>query len=223
MNNNSVFQSNNNTLLKRNSSMSIPKSKKDFMRKEILKGSATYLNYNLNNQNQRQNNPNINMNKHKKQHSSIFMSSTIYSKKKPNSSQGTIINNKRLASSRSMYNLKSNSNLIRERGISIFNIISKQKSNITKLDRNSKNNGIINRNIPFMNFTLTKKKGSALDNDIYNASSGKMINGSDKKYKENNFNLNYDFFTDRMRNKNIRNHDIKVNYNNKSGNNIFYN
>jgi len=223
MNNNSVFQSNNNSLLKRNSSMSIPKSKKDFMRKEILKGSATYLNYNLSNQNQRQNNPNINENKHKKQQSSILMSSTIYSKKKPNSSQGSIINSKRLTSSRSMYNLKSNSNLIRERGINNYNAISKQKSNVVKLDRNSKNNGIINRNIPFMNFLLSKKKGNALDNDIYYASSRKIINGSDKKYKENNFNLNYDFFTDRIRNKNMRNHDIKANYNNKSGNNIFYN
>ena len=223
MNNNSVFQSNNNSLLKRNSSMSIPKSKKDFMRKEILKGSATYLNYNLNNQNQRQNNPNINMNKHKKQQSSILMSSTVYSKKKPNSSHGSIISNKRLASSRSMYNLKSSSNLIRERRINNYNVISKQKSNAIKLDRNSKNNGIINRNIPFMNFSLSKKKGSALDNDIYYASSGKMINGSDRKYKENNLNLNYDFFTDRIRNKNLRNHDIKINYNNKSGNNIFYN
>ena len=223
MNNNSVFQSNNNSLLKRNSSMSIPKSKKDFMRKEILKGSTTYFNYNLNNQNQRQNNPNINMNKHKKQQTSILMSSTIYSKKKPNSSQGSIINSKRLASSRSMYNLKSNSNIIRERGIPNYNLFSKQKSNVIKLDRNSKNNSIINRNIPFMNFALTKKKGTALDNDIYYASSGKMINVSDKKYKEKNFNLDYVFFTDRIRNKNMRNHDIKVNYINKSGNNIFYN
>ena len=223
MNNNSVLQSNNNSLLKRNSSMSIPKSKKDYMRKEILKGSkTTFFNYNLNNQNQRQNNPNINNNKPKKQ-SSILMSSTIYSKKKPNSSQDSIINNKRLASSRSMYNLKSNSNLIRERGISNYNPISKQKSNAFKLDRNSKNNSIINRNIPFMNFSLSKKKGNALDNDIYYASSAKMINGSDKKYRDNNYNLNYDLFTDRMRTKNLRNHEIKINYINKSGNNIFYN
>ena len=221
MNNNSIFQSNNNSLLKRNSSISIPKSKKDFIRKEILKGSTTYLNYDHNNQNQRQNNPNINMNKPKSQ-SSILMSSTIYSKKKPNLSQGSIINNRKLSSSRSMYNLKSNSNLIRERGISNYNAISKQKSNVIKLDRNSKNNGIINRNIPFMNFSLSKKKGNSLENDIYYASSRKMNNGS-KKYKENNYNLNYDFLTDRIKNKKMRNNEIKINYINNSGNNIIYN
>lgn len=60
--------------------------------------------------------------------------------------------------------------------------------------------------------------------DLYYVSFGKFNNGNDRdkdKYKYNNDNiLNNDYFTDRIRNKKLKNNGGKINFNNKSVNNF---
>ena len=215
---NNIIQSNNNSFLKKNKNMSMPKYKKDFIKKEILK-NATF--YNPNN-NKNQNNSNLNINNINKKSSSLVMSSTIYSKKKTNSSGNSIINNsKRLSSSHSMQNLKSNNEIMDVGGISNFTINNK-KSNFINSDKIIKNVSIIDKKLPFINAALNKKKNSSISSEIYYASYGKFNNENDIKSKLNESgNLHYDFFTDRIRNKRVvNNNSSKISYNNKSVNNF---
>ena len=152
------------------------------------------------------------------------MSSTIYSKKKTNSSGLSIVNNqKRLSSSHSMHNLKTNNNFIREGGIG-NNTINIKKTNFMNSDRGLKNISIVDKKLPFINISLNKKSGDASGNEIYYVSYGKFNNNiNENKVKFNkNGNLHYDFFTDRIRNKRLKN-EGKINYNNKSVNNFFDN
>ena len=82
---------------RRNTNISIPKNKKDFLRKEFLKSQNLYYPvYDSKN--------NVNMN-HKKS-SSVLMSSTVYSKKKNNP--------RRLTASNSMNNINENDYLLRD-------------------------------------------------------------------------------------------------------------
>ena len=219
LNDNLFYNKINNTMKKsyKNSNMSMPKNKKEFIRKELLKNSTFY------NPNQNQSNSNLNININKKS-SPILMSSTIYSKKKTNSSGLSIVNNqKRLSSSHSMHNLKTNNNFIREGGIG-NNTINIKKSNFMNSDRGLKNISIIDKKLPFINISLNKKSGDASGNEIYYVSYGKFNNNiNENKVKFNkNGNLHYDFFTDRIRNKRLKN-EGKINYNNKSVNNFFDN
>ena len=214
--NNSMKKSYNNSILKPNSNMSMLKTKKEFIRKELLKNSTFY------NPNQNQNNSNLNINSNKKS-SSILMSSTIYSKKKTNSSGVSINNQKRLSSSHSMHNLKTNNNFMRE-GEFANNTINIKKSNFMNSDRGLKNISIVDKKLPFINISLNKKGSDISGNEIYYVSYGKFnnnINESKVKFNKNG-NLQYDFFTDRIRNKRLKN-EGKINYNNKSVHNFLDN
>ena len=92
--------------------------------------------------------------------------------------------------------------------------IPKQKYNFNNSDRNFKNKLILEKKFPFINFSVNKKKGGLIGNEIY------FPYRNNRKYNENG-NLNYDFLTDRMRNKKIKSNNTKSNYNNNSVNNFF--
>ena len=214
----------NNTILRRNVNnlnINMPKTKKDFIKKEFLKNS-TFYNPHQNQNNSNNNisinidNNNINNNNIHKRSSSIIMSSTIYSKKKNNTNGLSLINSqKRLSSSHSMHNLKAN-NYNRDVIANNNNTMIK-KSNFMKLDKSLKNISIIDKKLPFINMALNKKNGE-IGNDIYYILYGKIQNENKGKYKSGN--IHYDFLTDRIRNKRIKNNENKINYNNKSVNNF---
>ena len=205
--NNNIIQSNNNSI-KKNTSISIPKSKKDYIRKELLKNSTIY----------QRNHSNLNFNLNKKTTSSIG-----YSKKRTNSSGHSTLNSKNLISSHSMYNLKANNETIGEGGINNYTI-NKTKLNFINSDRTLKNETVIQKKLPFINISINKKKEGARGNEIYYVSYGKMNNAVIKdKYVDNSNNLNFDYFTDRIRNKRMKNMGAKINYNNRSVNNFLDN
>ena len=173
---------------KRSTNISIPKSKKDFIRKEILRNQTLY--YPIYN-NQNNSNPNIN---HRKSNS-VLMSSTIYAKKKNNS--------RRMISSNSMYNLNENNYLIK-------NEIHKAKNKLFEnfnSSRSSKNILNYDKKLPFLN--LSNKKidmDNNEGNDIYF-----KFNKYKNTIKKDNTNdktrngLNYDFLTERIKNKKLGN------------------
>ena len=214
----------NNTILRRNVNnlnINMPKTKKDFIKKEFLKNS-TFYNPHQNQNNSNNNisinidNNNINNNNIHKRSSSTIMSSNIYSKKKNNTNGLSLINSqKRLSSSHSMHNLKAN-NYNRDVIANNNNTMIK-KSNFMKLDKSLKNISIIDKKLPFINMALNKKNGE-IGNDIYYILYGKIQNENKGKYKSGN--IHYDFLTDRIRNKRIKNNENKINYNNKSVNNF---
>ena len=200
--NKNIFSINSNNILKRNSCISMPKTKKEFIRNEILKTTQMPKNSSIN----------------KKSSSQLLMSSTIYKKKKTNSSSNSLINNsKRLSSSHSMHNLKAglNNNINLE--------MSRQNKHLggsINSQRSSNNIPIINKQLPFINIYLNKKKtGSNIGDDIYYISYGKF--GNDKIKFHKNPNGNYDYFTDRVRQKKMKNSSNRINYNSKSINNFF--
>ena len=209
--NNNILQSNNNSISKKNTNISTQRAKKDYIRRELLKNATIYQN----------NHSNLNLNLNKKV-SPLLMSSTIYSKKKTNSA-GHSVNSKRLSSSHSMRNLKSKIDIIRKDGNN-NNSINKQKTNFMDSDRCLKNISILEKKLPFINISLNKKKDLVKGSDLYYVSFGKFNNGNDRdkdKYKYNNDNiLNNDYFTDRIRNKKLKNNGGKINFNNKSVNNF---
>ena len=148
------------------------------------------------------------------------MSSTIYSKKKTNSI-GHSANSKRLSSSHSMRNLKSKIDIIRKDGNNNISI-NKQKTNFIDSDRGLKNISILEKKLPFINISLNKKKDLVKESDLYYVSFGKFNGGNyrDKdKYNNDNI-LNNDYFTDRIRNKKLKNNGGKISFNNKSVNNF---
>ena len=201
--------------------MSMPKTKKDFIRREIFKNSTVYISNQ--NQNNSKNNSNLNINLNKK--ASVLMPSTIYLKKRTNLSGLSIINNsKRLSSSHSMQNIKANNNSIREGKIG-NNSLNNKKYNFINADRDLKDISIIEKKLPFINNPINKKSGEIPGNEIYYVSNGKIINMNGKvKYNRNgNININYEFLTDRIRNKRIKNKGAKNNYSNKSVNNFLDN
>jgi hypothetical protein len=205
--NNSIIQSNNNQKLKRNTNISMPKSKKDYIRKELLRNTTLY-------------NPNQSL-RQKQKKASILMDSDMYSKKKMNLSGNSIINNsKRLSSSHSMQNINFKNELIREE-VGNFTIINK-KSNCINSDRTLKNISINDKKLPFINISFNKKQGEPF-NDIYYVSYGKYNRNNKIKFNESSGNINNEYFMDNFRNKRIKNNNTKINYNNKSVNNFFDN
>ena len=173
---------------KRDTNISIPKNKKDFIRKEILRNQTIY--YPIYNN---QNNSNANIN-HRKS-TSVLMSSTVYSKKKNNS--------RKMTSSNSMYNLNENN-------YSLKNEINKAKNKLFEnfnSSRSSKNMLNYDKKLPFLNLS-NKKIGIDNDerNDIYF-----KFNKYRNTIKKDNINdktrngLNYDFLTERIKNKRFEN------------------
>ena len=173
---------------KRDTNISIPKNKKDFIRKEILRNQTIY--YPIYNN---QNNSNANIN-HRKS-TSVLMSSTVYSKKKNNS--------RKMTSSNSMYNLNENN-------YSLKNEINKAKNKLFEnfnSSRSSKNMLNYDKKLPFLN--LSNKKidiDNNERNDIYF-----KFNKYKNTIKRDNINdktrngLNYDFLTERIKNKRFEN------------------
>ena len=173
---------------KRDTNISIPKNKKDFIRKEILRNQTIY--YPIYNN---QNNSNANIN-HRKS-TSVLMSSTVYSKKKNNS--------RKMTSSNSMYNLNENN-------YSLKNEINKAKNKLFEnfnSSRSSKNMLNYDKKLPFLN--LSNKKidiDNNERNDIYF-----KFNKYKNTIKKDNINdktrngLNYDFLTERIKNKRFEN------------------
>ena len=173
---------------KRDTNISIPKNKKDFIRKEILRNQTIY--YPIYNN---QNNSNANIN-HRKS-TSVLMSSTFYSKKKNNS--------RKMTSSNSMYNLNENN-------YSLKNEINKAKNKLFEnfnSSRSSKNMLNYDKKLPFLN--LSNKKidiDNNERNDIYF-----KFNKYRNTIKKDNINdktrngLNYDFLTERIKNKRFEN------------------
>ena len=168
---------------RRNTNISIPKNKKDFLRKEFLKSQNLYYPvYDSKN--------NVNMN-HKKS-SSVLMSSTVYSKKKNNP--------RRLTASNSMNNINENDYLLRDG-------INRTKSIINdNLNSNKNSKSIIS--FPFLNLSLNKKMNidNTERNDInfkFNKHKNNMRNDSLEDKTRNG--LNYDFLTERIKNKRLKN------------------
>ena len=125
---------------KRHTNISIPKNKKDFIKKELLRNQTLYYKNYLN-----PNNSNKNIN-NKKSNSSILMLSTIYSKKKTGQRKLTVSN--------SMHNLNENNNYLMGGGLN------KAKSNLIENfnpSRSSKNIFDFDKKLPFLYSSLDKK------------------------------------------------------------------
>ena len=175
---------------KRNTNVGMPKNKKDFIRKEILRNQTLYHPiYN----NQSNSNANIN---HKKSSSSFLMSSTIYSKKKNTSTRKSSID--------SIHNLNENNYLMRE-GMNNGknNLIENYNSN-----KSYKNALISDKKLPFLNLSSYKKidNDNTERNDIYlkfNKYKNSIIQKNIIDKTRNEF--NYDFLTERIKDKRLKN------------------
>ena len=133
---------------KRNTSIRIPKNKKDFIKKEILRNQTLYYKNYL-----QPSNSNKNININNKRSSSVLMNSTIYSKKKNNQ--------KKLTVSNSMHNLNENNNYPMGFGIN------KVKSNLIENynpSRSSKNIFDFEKKLPFV-YSFMDKKIEINDNE----------------------------------------------------------
>lgn len=177
--NNSFNNSNTNSLLKRSTSNTITKKKPD-IKKELLNGSYY---------------PN--------KSTKLFMGSTTYKKHKP-LPQNPISQPKRLTSSHSMQNLKqtisgnnTNNNYFGNPNINVINGLSSSgpnsnenslKNPVSNSLSKTKSKLIYDKKLPFINISLTKKRGTVLGNEIYYVSYG--------KYKQGNMNG----LTDRLKN-----------------------
>ena len=180
---------------KKNTSISIPKTKKDFIKKELLNNKSIY--YPIHNRN------NSNMFINPKRSSSTILSSTIYSKKKNSSLERSRMYSKRLTSSDSMNDKNENNFLLREK--------INDKTKIMLMDnintiRSSKNIINYDKKLPFLHLSMVKKK--TIDNNERND-----INFNFNKYKNNKNEsindksrngLNYDFLTERIKNKRVK-------------------
>ena len=189
INKNIIFQN------KKNTSISIPKTKKDFIKKELLNNKSIY--YPIHNRN------NSNMFINPKRSSSTILSSTIYSKKKNSSLERSRMYSKRLTSSNSMNDKNENNFLLREK--------INDKTKIMLMDnintiRSSKNIINYDKKLPFLHLSMVKKK--TIDNNERND-----INFNFNKYKNNKNEsindksrngLNYDFLTERIKNKRVK-------------------
>ena len=179
------FNSYNNSIMKRSSSMN--KGKKESLKKDILNG--TY---------------------YSGKQSKLYMGATSYKRYKPNSNNtGVISGGKRLASSHSMQNLKQSQIQPSKNPHSLFgsptmNLINNINSinnssikpmmkepNLGSVSSISKNKGnlIYDKKLPFINISLTKKRGTVLGNEIYFAAYGKNgqsnFNGLTERFKNN--------------------------------------
>ena len=214
INNKSIYQQpNKSSSTKKNTSISIPKTKRDFIRKDLLRNQTLY--YPVHNN---QNNSNINlMNNNNKKSSKNLMSSSIYVKKKnSNSIDHSRINSRRLTSSNSMRNLNENNNnyMIGDNNNNHHNnnySLNKTKSNSIysiNSSRSSKNIMDFEKRLPFLNLSVNKK--NELDNngrsDIYikfnkYKNSTKYESGNNEQIKNG---INYDILTERIKNRKMK-------------------
>ena len=172
----------------------IPRTKKDFIKKELLKNNS--LIYTLNkNQNE------INFNFEKKNIPSIFMSSTFYPKKNKNK----IFNHSRMSSKRLMQNNSLN-NLNENKYLKEEDIKKKVKNNFIENINLSRKN-IMNNNdkkLPFLSLSISKIKKNKIEpnsgkNDIFFKFNQKNNNKTSRGNNKIKNGLNYDFLSERIK------------------------
>ena len=179
---------------KKDTNIVIPRTKKDFIKKELLKNNS--LIYTLNkNQNE------INFNFEKKNIPSIFMSSTFYPKKNNNK----IFNHSRMSSKRLMQNNSLN-NLNENKYLKEENIKKKVKNNFIENINLSRKN-IMNNNdkkLPFLSLSISKIKKNKIEpnsgkNDIFFKFNQKNNNKTSRGNNKIKNGLNYDFLSERIK------------------------
>ena len=179
---------------KKDTNIVIPRTKKDFIKKELLKNNS--LIYTLNkNQNE------INFNFEKKNIPSIFMSSTFYPKKNNNK----IFNHSRMSSKRLMQNNSLN-NLNENKYLKEEDIKKKVKNNFIKNINLSRKN-IMNNNekkLPFLSLSISKIKKNKIEpnsgkNDIFFKFNQKNNNKTSRGNNKIKNGLNYDFLSERIK------------------------
>ena len=179
---------------KKDTNIVIPRTKKDFIKKELLKNNS--LIYTLNkNQNE------INFNFEKKNIPSIFMSSTFYPKKNNNK----IFNHSRMSSKRLMQNNSLN-NLNENKYLKEEDIKKKVKNNFFENINLSRKN-IMNNNdkkLPFLSLSISKIKKNKIEpnsgkNDIFFKFNQKNNNKTSRGNNKIKNGLNYDFLSERIK------------------------
>ena len=179
---------------KKDTNIIIPRTKKDFIKKELLKNNS--LIYTLNkNQNE------INFNFEKKNIPSIFMSSTFYPKKNNNK----IFNHSRMSSKRLMQNNSLN-NLNENKYLKEEDIKKKVKNNFIENINLSRKN-IMNNNdkkLPFLSLSISKIKKNKIEpnsgkNDIFFKFNQKNNNKTSRGNNKIKNGLNYDFLSERIK------------------------
>ena len=179
---------------KKDTNIVIPRTKKDFIKKELLKNNS--LIYSLNkNQNE------INFNFEKKNIPSIFMSSTFYPKKNNNK----IFNHSRMSSKRLMQNNSLN-NLNENKYLKEEDIKKKVKNNFFENINLSRKN-IMNNNdkkLPFLSLSISKIKKNKIEpnsgkNDIFFKFNQKNNNKTSRGNNKIKNGLNYDFLSERIK------------------------
>ena len=179
---------------KKDTNIVIPRTKKDFIKKELLKNNS--LIYTLNkNQNE------INFNFEKKNIPSIFMSSTFYPKKNNNK----IFNHSRMSSKRLMQNNSLN-NLNENKYLKEEDIKKKVKNifieNINLSRKNIMNNN--DKKLPFLSLSISKIKKNKIEpnsgkNDIFFKFNQKNNNKTSRGNNKIKNGLNYDFLSERIK------------------------
>ena len=179
---------------KKDTNIVIPRTKKDFIKKELLKNNS--LIYTLNkNQNE------INFNFEKKNIPSIFMSSTFYPKKNNNK----IFNHSRMSSKRLMQNNSLN-NLNENKYLKEEDIKKKVKNNFIENINLSRKN-IMNNNdkkLPFLSLSISKIKKNKIEpnsgkNNIFFKFNQKNNNKTSRGNNKIKNGLNYDFLSERIK------------------------
>jgi serine/threonine protein kinase len=182
---------------KKNASISISKTKRDFIKKGLLRNRTIYF---PNNNNLNFSNININ----NKKSTSVLMSSTIYSRKKNNSLEHSRINSKHLSSINSMENLNENNNYRVKEGIIKKKYLYENRVNSSRASKNILAN---EKNLPFLSLSLNKKNGieNSEGKDIYFKINKHKDNTKREYIKDKTRNrLNYDFLSERIKNKKMK-------------------
>ena len=179
---------------KKDTNIVIPRTKKDFIKKELLKNNSLIFSLNKN-QNE------INFNFEKKNIPSIFMSSTFYPKKNKNK----IFNHSRMSSKRLMQNNSLN-NLNENKYLKEEDIKKKVKNNFIENINLSRKN-IMNNNdkkLPFLSLSISKIKKNKIEpnsgkNDIFFKFNQKKNNKTSRGNNKIKNGLNYDFLSERIK------------------------
>ena len=182
---------------KKNASISISKTKRDFIKKGLLRNRTIYF---PNNNNLNFSNININ----NKKSTSVLMLSTIYSRKKNNSLEHSRINSKHLSSINSMENLNENNNYRVKEGIIKKKYLYENRVNSSRASKNILAN---EKNLPFLSLSLNKKNGieNSEGKDIYFKINKHKDNTKREYIKDKTRNrLNYDFLSERIKNKKMK-------------------
>ena len=182
---------------KKNASISISKTKRDFIKKGLLRNRTIYF---PNNNNLNFSNININ----NKKSTSVLMSSTIYSRKKNNSLEHSRINSKHLSSINSLENLNENNNYRVKEGIIKKKYLYENRVNSSRASKNILAN---EKNLPFLSLSLNKKNGieNSEGKDIYFKINKHKDNTKREYIKDKTRNrLNYDFLSERIKNKKMK-------------------